>query len=129
MDVMHHVKDTQVNPPKVILNVTGIGRILLYFQKRVVAAVMGDTTRKLGAWTVERNDFAKKDYYYNTETEETSWEMPDAVRFYLSPQLTNTLLTVIMINVLCTLGNMYTVVVYNRYLIMGTLNISSTSFV
>lgn len=49
-----------------------------------VTALSSDRER-LGHWVQEHSELADRPFYRHTETQATSWEMPDEVRFYVEP--------------------------------------------
>ena len=59
----------------------------LMIQKRMAAAMLKGSDDKMGNWRMEYSVLADREYYYNIVSKQTSWDMPDEVRFYLPPQL------------------------------------------
>ena len=46
-----------------------------------------EAKRKMGAWALHKDPALNKEYYFNRHTQETSWKMPDEVRWYVPAAL------------------------------------------
>jgi len=63
-------------------------------QPRIGAAgnmLSGDEGLKLGDWVKCHHPLVNRPYYHNSKTKETTWEMPDEIRFFINDKLNNDL--------------------------------------
>lgn len=88
--VLNHIKTTRMRPSIVTRQIQLVNRFFKLAQARAVLS----SRDKMGAWVREHNSFAARDFYRNTLTGDTSWSMPDEVKFYLAPRFEQRLLRV-----------------------------------
>ena len=89
MSIMNHIKVKKMAPTVIIaLNPAMI------VARQIASSLLNSDKEKMGDWKIEFSSIANKDYYLNTQTNETRWEMPDEIRFYIPSKLEDKLMTV-----------------------------------
>lgn len=89
MSIMNHIKVKKMTPTIIIpLNPAMI------VARQIASSLLNVDKEKMGDWKVEFSSIANRDYYLNTKTNETRWEMPDDIRFFIPSKLEDKLMTV-----------------------------------
>jgi len=90
MDMMMHIKKKKMDSSVAVIgNVAGNASLMV--KRQVVASMLNASKKKMGNWKIEYSNIAERNYYVNTKTKETQWDMPDDIRFFLPPKLENQL--------------------------------------
>lgn len=86
MDIFHHIKKRK-KMGSVLGQVAAAADLGRMVKRQAVASILGDSENKMGDWIVEYSAIADREFYRNKRTKETSWDMPDEVRFFLPGKL------------------------------------------
>ena len=86
MDIFMHIKKAK-KEGALMAKVAQAANLALIIQKRAAAMLLSGNDKKMGQWELQYSAIADREFYFNRQTKQSSWDMPDDVRFFLPPAL------------------------------------------